>query len=382
MRKDFLRIMRVNRLVALLLMLTMLLAGCKRPEVPSARLLLDAVPEVSNRTVYINGTLVEPVYQQKGFYFLESGAMAAAFGGSVEIFEGMEEHKAVMTVGAKTYSFTSYKAPQTTANIYCYKGSLYDGEKFYCPLEALTEYFGLIETRDYSQGQVYYYGTAPAPQTVPEGVEVPVLMYHAVSDELWGIESLFVSPARMEEQLKWITENGYTPIWFEDLHRLNSIEKPIILTFDDGYSDNYTDLYPLLKKYQVKATVFMITGSIGEEHYLTEQQIKEMAESGLVSFQSHTVTHRLLTQLNAEELKTELTESKKALFELTGKQPFVLCYPTGEYSKAVLEAVEKEYQYGLLMSGKDWSTGEDPLTIHRKYIRRNTTMNEFQNMIK
>lgn len=374
--------MKFKGLVALILMLTLLLAGCKRPEVPVVQPTYDEVPQVAERTVYINGTRIESVYQQKGFFYVEANAMAAAFGGTAEVIPGVEEHKAILKIAGKEYAFTSYKAPQTTENIYCYKGSLYDGEKFYCPIESLKDYFGLTETQDQTQVQVYYYGTAPVPQSVPEGVEVPVLMYHAVSDNMWGIESLFVKPSRMEEQLKWLTENGYTPIWFEDLNRLGEIEKPIILTFDDGYDDNYTELFPLLKKYQVKATVFMITGSIGKEHYLTEAQIREMAASGLISVQSHTVSHPMLPELNAEQLKTELTESKRKILELTGKEPFVFCYPTGKYNKMVKEAVKEEYQYALLMSGNDWVTGEDPLLIHREYISRSTTLNQFKSMIK
>lgn len=374
--------MKVNRLVALLLILLLLLTGCKRPDTPVAKLQLDEVPTVSSAAVYINGTAVETVYQQKNLYYIDIQALADAFGGTVKVIEGIEEHKAVVRIEDQSYSFTSYKGAQTTDDIYCYKSCLYDGERFYCPMEALEEYFGLPMTQDYSGEKIFYYGTPPEPPTVPEGVEVPVLMYHAVSDELWGIESLFVKPERMEEQLKWLSENGYTPIWFEDLYHLDQIEKPVILTFDDGYEDNYTELFPLLKKYQMKATVFMITGSIGQEHYLEEQEIQEMAKSGLISFQSHTVTHRNLPELGAEELKTELIDSKKTIKELTGKEPSVLCYPTGRYNKTVKDAVQEEYQYAVLMSGNDWKTGDDPLTIHREYISRSTTLNEFKNMIK
>ncbi len=374
--------MRRKGLIAGLLILAVLLGGCKKADPKPLEMTLDPTPEISERIIYLNGTQVEPVYQQKGLFYLEAAAMANAFGGTVEVFEGMEEHQAVMTIGEKTYSFTSYKGAQTTEAIYYYKGSLYDGKTFYCPVEALTDYFGLTVTQDYSRSQVYYYGEEPEPETVPEGVEVPVMMYHAVSDDLWGIESLFVSPARMEEQLKWLTENEYTPIWFEDLTKLDKIKKPIILTFDDGYEDNYTELFPLLKKYNVKATVFMITGSIGEDKYLTEAQIKEMAKSGLVSFQSHTVTHSMLPDLNAEELETELTQSKKTLAKLTGKEPFVLCYPTGKQNAKVREAVAKEYQFALLMSGKTWETGENPMMIYRKFVARDTTLNQFKNMVK
>lgn len=374
--------MKIKGLIAGVLILAVLLSGCKKAEKQPLEMTLDPIPEISERIIYLNGTQVEPVYQQKGLYYLEASVMATALGGTVEVFEGMDEHQAVMKIAEKSYSFTSYKGAQTTDTIYCYKGSLYDGKTFYCPVDALADYFGLTVTQDYSRGQVYYYGEEPEPETVPEGVEVPVMMYHAVSDDLWGIESLFVSPQKMEEQLKWLVENEYTPIWFEDLTRLDKIKKPVILTFDDGYEDNYTELFPLLKKYQVKATIFMITGSIGEEKYLTEAQIKEMARSGLVSFQSHTVTHQLLPDLSAEELETELIQSKKTLYQLTGKEPFVLCYPTGKQNARVREAVAKEYQFALLMSGKTWETGENPMMIYRKFVARDTSLNQFKNMIR
>ena len=91
----------------------------------------------------------------------------------------------------------------------------------------------------------------------------------------------------MEEQLRYLVDNGYEPIWFSDLAELEQYEKPVILTFDDGYDDNYTELLPLLRKYNVKATVFMIADAMGMQHKMTEEQVREMADSGLVSIQSH-----------------------------------------------------------------------------------------------
>lgn len=95
------------------------------------------------------------------------------------------------------------------------------------------------------------------------GRQVPVLMYHAVGDDCWGEEHLFVRPAELEQQLQYLSENGYETIFFEDLAHLERYEKPVILTFDDGYDDNYTLLLPLLQKYHMKATIFMIAGDIG-----------------------------------------------------------------------------------------------------------------------
>ena len=84
------------------------------------------------------------------------------------------------------------------------------------------------------------------------GRQVPVLMYHAVGDDCWGEEHLFDRPAELEQQLQYLSENGYETIFFEDLAHLERYEKPVILTFDDGYDDNYTLLLPLLQKYHMK----------------------------------------------------------------------------------------------------------------------------------
>lgn len=95
------------------------------------------------------------------------------------------------------------------------------------------------------------------------GVSVPVLMYHAVGDDCWGEESLFVKPEELEKQLQYLSENGYETIFFEDLSHIEQYEKPVILTFDDGYDDNAEKLLPLLRKYDMKATIFLIAGDVG-----------------------------------------------------------------------------------------------------------------------
>ncbi len=217
---------------------------------------------------------------------------------------------------------------------------------------------------------------------IPADVNVPILMYHAVSDDLWGSAELFVSPAEMEKQLAYLQENGYTTITFEDLPRLDEIEKPILLTFDDGYRDNYTELFPLLQKYEAKATVFVITDAIGNDLYLTPEMITEMSESGLVSIQSHTDTHPDLDTLNEEDTRREMLDSQLKLMRITGKQPFVLCYPTGKYSDTTLEVIGDYYAYGLKMNGGIYNTSDDPYRINRVYISRYTDISAFAAKIK
>lgn len=89
-------------------------------------------------------------------------------------------------------------------------------------------------------------------------------MYHAVGDETWGYSDLFVRPSELENHLQYLADNGYETIFFDDLSHLEDYEKPVILTFDDGYDDNYTELYPLLQKYQAKATIFVIPRDLGK----------------------------------------------------------------------------------------------------------------------
>lgn len=124
------------------------------------------------------------------------------------------------------------------------------------------------------------------------GVRVPVLMYHAVGDDCWGEESLFVKPEELEKQLQYLSENGHETIFFEDLSHIEQYEKPVLLTFDDGYDDNNTALLPLLRKYGMKATIFLIAGDVGKPHKLTRAQLAELVQSGLVSIQSHGWSHR------------------------------------------------------------------------------------------
>ncbi|MDO5548571.1 MAG: polysaccharide deacetylase family protein [Eubacteriales bacterium] len=219
---------------------------------------------------------------------------------------------------------------------------------------------------------------------IPQGYNVPILMYHAISDDCWGYSELFVSPSTMEEQLNYLTENGYTTITFEDLYRIDEIEKPVMLTFDDGYDDNYENLYPLLQKYNCKATIFVIAGAIGstETHKMTEEQVRELSESGLVSIQSHTNTHPYLDEISAKEQKREMRLSSRTLLACTGKQPFVLCYPSGRYDENTLELGPKYYRFGLKMTGGMYNTSDDPFQISRYYIARNTDLNTFASYIQ
>ena len=211
---------------------------------------------------------------------------------------------------------------------------------------------------------------------------MPILMYHAVSNDIWGIPELFVDPAEMEKQLAYLVENDYDPIWFEDLRYIDRYDKPVILTFDDSYLDNYEELLPLLEKYQVKATFFVIAGVLETApHSMTPTMVTYAAESGLVSIQSHGMTHHDMGAMSADTLRYEFGESKRILAALTKQEPYVLCYPEGRYSSLTLDIAPEYFKFATKMNGKLYNTSDDPFLAARYYVARYTTLDEFAAMV-
>ena len=212
---------------------------------------------------------------------------------------------------------------------------------------------------------------------VPAGYSVPVLMYHGVGDDLRHGAELAVGTEALDGQLALLRERGYTPIWFEDLKHVDRIEKPVLLTFDDGYLDNYTELFPLLQKYRMKATLFIVSGYLDNPHNLSREQLLEMQASGLVSIQCHSRYHPDLDTLDREQQVEELCWSKVELLKLTNREPYVIAYPRGRQNEETLEICRGDYRFGVKMGGPVYVTGDDPLLIHRIGIYRSTTPEEF-----
>lgn len=161
---------------------------------------------------------------------------------------------------------------------------------------------------------------------------VPILEYHSIVQKKGNLYC--VDPAKFEGQIKTILNAGYKPITATELLEMwekkdKVVSKPILLTFDDGYKDNYTTAFPILKKYRVKATVFLVTSFIGRPNFLSWEEIKEMQNSGLIDFQSHTVHHPNLQKLKAEEVKNEFVVSKQILEERLHKPIDVFAFPYG-----------------------------------------------------
>lgn len=178
---------------------------------------------------------------------------------------------------------------------------------------------------------------------------IPTLMYHKIKDQVENTEedqSMSVSTANFEAQLKALLEAGYTPINFKQLQdylegTAGLPKKPILITADDGYLCNYTKAYPILKKYNAQATFFVTSLYVGvtnEHEHFTWEQAKEMEASGLIDIQSHTHGHTLMNELNKTDVSYEIQKSFGDIEKYLGKRDVkVLAYPQFLHTSKVKE---------------------------------------------
>jgi peptidoglycan/xylan/chitin deacetylase (PgdA/CDA1 family) len=210
---------------------------------------------------------------------------------------------------------------------------------------------------------------------------IPILTYHCIDDNVWGDKPLFVSPGIFDEQMQYLKSQGYTAITFNELNRIDTLKNPILITFDDGYEDNFINAYPILKKYGLKATIFLIENKIGKPKHLTLKQIKQMHD--IIDFQSHTMTHPHLAKLSSAKINYELSESKKKLEYLLKKKINVIAYPYGSYDERVIKLAKKYYTYGLTVHfGRFSKSLSDDFQIKRISIANQTHFSEFKKLFK
>ncbi|HFB52094.1 MAG TPA: polysaccharide deacetylase family protein [Anaerolineae bacterium] len=204
----------------------------------------------------------------------------------------------------------------------------------------------------------------PTPQPTPvAGAEdivahVPILMYHYLSippqDADIYRKDLSVTPANFDAQLAYLKENGYTTIHLRDLvyvlaGRRNLPPKPIIITFDDGYRDNYTNAFPLLKKYGFTATFSVVTDPLdfGDPRYMSWDNIIEMHAAGM-EIGAHTKRHYDLRSNDMDFLVYEILGSKEAIEARIGEPVRVFVYPSGEYTPLTEKVVASANYWAAL----------------------------------
>ncbi len=213
-----------------------------------------------------------------------------------------------------------------------------------------------------------------------------ILTYHRVND-IKG-DRLSVHPAEFEKQMEWLKSHGYAGVSVQEgllpSHRSDG-RIPITITFDDGYLDNYTNAFPVLKKYGFSATVYIITGSVRRDEkdrtYLSWDEIKEMQSAG-IEIGSHTVSHPRLTSVNLSSAKQEIEQSKRAIEQKFGTACESFCYPGGMWNKEIVRLVRVSgySNAATVMPGANLAGG-DPYLLKRTEISGGDSLFEFKKKI-
>jgi len=225
---------------------------------------------------------------------------------------------------------------------------------------------------------------SPVPMLPGARVRVPVLMYHVLGD---GPNSLYVSVADFRAQMDWLQKNGYHTVTLMQLYRNQTKgdplpDKPIVLTFDDGYASFYTVGYPAFKQHHFTAVLFAVPGFFGRPGYVTAQQVLEMDRGGM-EIESHTMRHLDLPSLSDEALHHEVFDSKKELEQALGHAVQFFCYPSGSYNIRVLKFVkEAGYLAGLTTKYGAVTPDTAPLEWRRVRISQGTSLAGFASEVK
>ncbi|MDO8638046.1 MAG: polysaccharide deacetylase family protein [Candidatus Daviesbacteria bacterium] len=195
------------------------------------------------------------------------------------------------------------------------------------------------------------------PQISGNQLRVPILFYHYIGNNPNPADlvrnNLSVSPDKFDEQMRYLKENGYNSISLDTLYpslrgQTTLPSKPVVLTFDDGYIDFYTNAYPILLKYGLHATVFIPTNLMNQGYYLSWNQIREMSGSGLIHFGAHGLNHWHLTSLPSLLAESEIVQSKKILQDILGIPINFIAYPYGSVNENVINITKKAGYMGAL----------------------------------
>jgi peptidoglycan/xylan/chitin deacetylase (PgdA/CDA1 family) len=224
-------------------------------------------------------------------------------------------------------------------------------------------------------------------------LQVPILMYHYISappaDADIYRRDLSVTPALFESHLKYLTDAGYHAITLDDLlyalaQGRELPAKPVILTFDDGYEDNYTNAFPLLQKYSMVGHFFIISDFVNQERagYLTWAQIEEMAAAGQ-RFGSHSRDHPSLKGQSDDYLVWQALGGKEALEEHLGQHPRWISYPAGQYDDRTI-AIYKSAGYwgGLTTQQGAAHTLDDIFELKRVRVRGSHTVADLGRLLE
>jgi peptidoglycan/xylan/chitin deacetylase (PgdA/CDA1 family) len=214
-------------------------------------------------------------------------------------------------------------------------------------------------------------------------IHVPILLYHHIADHQgrW-----YVSPQKLEAELRYLSGNGYHTLSMAayldaETHDVPLPEKSVVLTFDDGYRDNYDIAFPLLKKYGMTGTFFIVTGLVGYPAYMTWDQIAEMQRAGM-EIGAHTVHHPFLTRLSTPAAFLEIFLSRLALAQHLHTPINVFAYPYNDHNpRIVMLARLAGFEGAVTVAQHKGDIAGDPFEIPRITVLSGEHLKVFEQVI-
>jgi len=220
-----------------------------------------------------------------------------------------------------------------------------------------------------------------------------ILMYHSIGD---NTVYFTVKTEAFSEQMDYLAKNGYNVVTLNSLVEALKTEsmppKTVVLTFDDGYRDNFSNAYPILKKHGFPATIFLVTGYLGQQipnssgqalSALSWEEIREMAAGGLIDFQPHTVQHKKDYLSDEQNLKTEIADSKRGLEEKLLKTCRLFAYPSGKYNDAAIKILKDlGFEAAVTVVKGTVNPRADLFRLNRNSIDSRINLNMFKTIIK
>ncbi len=230
---------------------------------------------------------------------------------------------------------------------------------------------------------------------------VPILMYHNVTEDSAQVNSLTITADKFEADLRWLSDNGYETVLPRELAEGTALpEKPVIITFDDGYKSNYLLVFPLLKKYNLKGEISVIVSNIDDpayEGFMDWDMLREMNASGLVEIGSHSYDlHNPGTSGEVEEggrngvqrrkgesksdfqdrVQRDLSTSRELLEKELGCRVYTFSYPYGAKDLGSERIAESLFAVTLLTDPGYAQTAENLYDLKRLAVREDTELAE------
>lgn len=177
--------------------------------------------------------------------------------------------------------------------------------------------------------------------------EVPILLYHNISETyINGQADMHITPDMFEEHMKTLNDAGYTAVSITDAVSGAAMpENPVVITFDDGYYSNYEFGYPILQKYNMCGTIFVITDKMGNfdtsYRHFDWNTAREMESGGTIEILSHTNSHSRLSQVSDIQLVLELRQSKYIIEKELNKKCNILAAPYGDFDERTFIQAKK-----------------------------------------